>query len=586
MSASISELEARRDRLRAELGAVGDLRPGTLVERYRKCGKPSCHCAREGDPRVNDMRPWEAGLPLCARGRPGPRSGLDAGVQRSRQVEDPRDSARGGGGDASADRGVPAPAATDGRADRGQRRVVPRAAVGGSRRGPGGEKGGFAARVAAELAAEAQKLIGVGAAHGIDFQAIETEARRVALQLMGQAVAERLNADHCDEQGPRLPCACGAEARFAGRRTKTFTTALGTLPLERAWYHCERCHSGFSPRDRALGLENTSLSPAALRMIAITAASTSFAGASALLRELAGLTVASKTVERHAEALGREVAGDESRIIDPEPSDASTLYLGLDGTGVPVRTGEVEGRCGKQPDGSARTREAKLAVVWSADTTDNEGRPVRDPGSATYNAAIETIATRDTDPEPAPFARRITREAERRGFATAPRHVILGDGAPWIWNFADEHFPDAVQIVDLFHAKGHVFEVAKAIYGTGSEFGERWARQRRDELDAGRVDDVIAALRGHAETCEEARKDAEYFSTNRERMDYPRFRAMGLCVATGVVEGGCKHIVGTRLKRGGMRWSVAGANAIIALRCAVESNRFDDFWERRAGAQS
>ena len=211
---------------------------------------------------------------------------------------------------------------------------------------------------------------------------------------------------------------------------------------------------------------------------------------------------------------------------------------------------------------------------------------MRDPGSATYNAAIETIATRDTDPEPAPFARRIIREAERRGFATAPRHVILGDGAPWIWNFADEHFPDAIQIVDIFHAKGHLFEVAKAIYGAGSEFGERWAKQRREELDEGRVDDVIAALRGHAETCEEARKDAEYFSTNRERMNYPRFRAMGLCVATGVVEGGCKHIVGTRLKRGGMRWTVAGANAIIALRCAVESNRFDDFWERRAGAQS
>ena len=406
----------------------------------------------------------------------------------------------------------------------------------------------------------------------------------MALQLMGQAVARILNADHGDESGPRLPCACGAEARFAGRRTKTFTTALGALPLERAWYHCERCRSGFSPRDRALGLENTSLSPAALRMVGITAARTSFAGASALLRELAGLAVAPKTVERHAEALGREVAGDESRIIDPEPCDATTLYLGLDGTGVPVRKCEVEGRAGKQPDGSANTREAKLAVVWSADTTDKAGHPVRDPGSATYNAAIETIATRDTDPEPAPFARRIIREAERRGFDTTPRHVVLGDGAPWIWNFADEHFPDAIQIVDIFHAKGHLFEVAKAIYGTGSEFGGRWAKQRREELDAGRVDDVIAALRGHAETCEEARKDAEYFSTNRERMDYPRFRAMGLCVATGVVEGGCKHIVGTRLKRGGMRWSVAGANAIIALRCAVESHRFDDFWERRAGA--
>ena len=118
---------------------------------------------------------------------------------------------------------------------------------------------------------------------------------------------------------------------------------------------------------------------------------------------------------------------------------------------MPVRNSEVEGRCGKQPDGCAKTREAKLAVVWSADTIDKEGRPVRDPGSATYNAAIESIATRDTDTEPAPFARRILREAKRRGFDNAARRVVLGDGAPWIWNFTSEHFPDAIQIVDIFH---------------------------------------------------------------------------------------------------------------------------------------
>ena len=459
-----------------------------------------------------------------------------------------------------------------------------RCAAGCGQAGHAGKKGGLAAALGEEIEAEVERLIGEGVVD--DFQAIETEARRVALQIMGQAVAHRLNADHSDHKGAHLPCECGGEARFAGRRPKTFTTALGPLTLERAWYHCDGCHNGFGPRDRALGMEDTFLSPAAMRMIGIAAARTSFEGSSALLRELAGLAVAPKTVERHAEALGREIAGDECRVVEPEPSDAPTLYLGLDGTGVPARKTEVEGREGKQPDGSARTREAKLAVVWSAETADKEGNPVRDSGSATYNAAIETIATRDTDIEPAPFARRVLREAERRGFDTAGRRVILGDGAPWIWNFADEHFPDAVQIVDIFHAKGHLFEVAKAIYGIGSEIGHQWARKRREELDEGRVDDVIAALRGHAETCEEARKNAEYFSNNRERMTYPKFRAMGLCVASGVVEGGCKNIVGARLKQGGMRWTVDGANAIIALRCAVESNRFDDFWERRAGVIS
>ena len=129
-------------------------------------------------------------------------------------------------------------------------------------------------------------------------------------------------------------------------------------------------------------------------MVGIAAARTSFEGSSALLRELAGLAVASKTVERHAEALGREIGSDECRIIESEPCDASTVYLGLDGTGVPARNTEAQSRGGKQPDGSDKTRESKLAVVWSAHSTDSEGCLVRDPGSATYKAAIETIATR------------------------------------------------------------------------------------------------------------------------------------------------------------------------------------------------
>ena len=298
---------------------------------------------------------------------------------------------------------------------------------------------------------------------------------------------------------------------------------------------------------------------------------------------------ASPSRRRRSNATPRHwgVRSPQRNTTSSNPSPAMLApSTSVSGTGVPARTTEVEDRCGKQPDGSAKTREAKLAVVWSADTTDNNARPVRDPDSATYNAAIETIATRDTDTAPAPFARRIRREAKRRGFDTAPRQVILGDGAPWIWNFADEHFPDATQIVDIFHAKGHLFEVAKAIYGPGSDVGERWAKQQREALDEGRVDDVVAALRGHAGTCEEARKDVEYFSKQPRAHELPEVPGHGPVRRDRCRRRGCKHIIATRLKRGGMRWSVAGANAIIALRCAVESNRFDDFWERRASPQS
>ena len=404
------------------------------------------------------------------------------------------------------------------------------------------------------------------------------------MRVAARAVEQRFNADTSDHVGPMAPCSCGQPARYAGRHTKTFTSVLGALALERAYYHCTTCRAGFCPRDRALGLEGPSLSPGVTRMVGHVGAMVSFVEGSELMQELAGVAVDPKQVERSAEALGGEIAQDERSVVEPEPPAAPTMYLGMDGTGIPMRPPELEGRQGKQPDGSSKTREVKLVTVWSAEGRDEEGIPVRDPGSVTYSAAIESAATRDTDKEVSPFAHRADREARRRGFDHAQRRVVLGDGAPWIWNLADEQFPGAIQIVDLYHAKGHLWDVAKDIYGAGSDLGEQWAKQRRDELDEGKIDDILAALRVHAPANEEARKCLDYVAGNQSRMRYPEFRAQGLCVSSGVVEAGCKVAIGTRLKRAGMHWTVPGADAIIALRCCKLSGRFEDFWERRSAA--
>ena len=170
----------------------------------------------------------------------------------------------------------------------------------------------------------------------------------------------------------------------------------------------------------------------------------------------------------------------------------------MDGTGVPMRAAALAGRAGKQPDGSAKTREVKLVTVWSAEGRAADGTPVRDAGSVTYSAAIESAAQHDTAAAPSAFAARVTREATRRGFARARRRVVLGDGAPWIWNLAEEHLPDAVQIVDRFHAKQHLADAGKAIYGAASDLARAWARARHEELDAGDLDAVLHALRVHA----------------------------------------------------------------------------------------
>ncbi len=459
--------------------------------------------------------------------------------------------------------------------------------AGGRRHGHrGGEKGGFAKAFAAELVEEIEAFLGPGAVAGLDFEAIETAARRRALELTARAIERWLNADTSDHEGPALRCDCGGVARYAGRHEKTFHSALGPLHLLRAYYHCDACKAGVCPRDRTLGLEGSSLSPGVQRMVGLVGAMVSFEEGHELLHELGGVEVPTKQVERVAEALGREIAEDERRVVEPSAPSAPTMYLGMDGTGVPMRASELVGRQGKQSDGSSKTREVKLVTVWTAEGRDKEGTPVRDPGSVSYSAAIESAATRDTDELPSEFAQRVEREARRRGFDEARRRVVLGDGAPWIWNVADEQFPGAIQVVDLFHAKGHLWDVAKAIYGAGSDLGEQWAKQRRDELDEGNTHAVLAALRVHAEHNDEARKCLDYVTRNQNRMRYPQFRDQGICTSTGVVEAGCKTAIGTRLKRSGMHWTVDGADAISALRCCKLSGRFEDFWERRPAAEA
>lgn len=305
---------------------------------------------------------------------------------------------------------------------------------------------------------------------------------------------------------------------------------------------------------------------------------------SELLAELAGVPVEAKQVEKTAEALGEEIAAAERQ--DTEPSDAlalpRTLYLGMGGTGIPLRAEELAGRTGKQPDGSAKTGEVKLCTIWSAESLDEEGTPIRDEGSVSYSAALESASALDTAATRSPFAERVWREATRRRFCQAPRTAVLGDGAPWIWNIAEDQFPEAVQIVDRFHAKQHLSDLAKALYGPTAPRAAPWAERRKEELDTGKFLALLNAIRRQVSHSEEARRCLHYFQTNRHRMRYPEFHAQGLCTSTGVVEAGCKVAIGTRLKRAGMHWTVQGSNAIIALRCSKLSGRFQDFWERRS----
>ena len=295
---------------------------------------------------------------------------------------------------------------------------------------------------------------------------MELAARRQALQLAARALEQRLNADPSDHQGPELPCPGGGTARYHGRHAKTFASALGPLRLERAYYHCARCQSGFCPRDRSWGLALAALTPGVLRMTASAAALVSFQESSGLLSELAGVEVSAKQVERVAEALGAEIAADERKSVEKTGPGALTLYLGMEGTGLPIRAAEVPGRTGKHPEGSAKTREAKLVTVWSAEARDAEGKPRHDPGSITYSAGIESAATRDTRPQISDFAARVQREATRRGFAQARQRVVLGDGSPGSGTQRPNYFPMPRRFSTGFMPKNTSAASARSSSGT------------------------------------------------------------------------------------------------------------------------
>jgi hypothetical protein len=420
----------------------------------------------------------------------------------------------------------------------------------------------------------------------LDLEAVEM-ATRSGLHQAGAAILAGLLTEEGGHAG-QVACECGQQARYHGHRPKQLLTVLGSLRFNRAYYVCPHCRKGQSPRDRELDVEGVFCSPGVRRMMAVAGSESSFDQGREQLELLAGIEVTAKAVERQAEAIGDDIeAYQQSEIRHtkqlelPAVGGAAVpiLYIEMDGTGIPMVKAETEGRTGKVDGQPAHTREVKLGCVFTQTTTDQEGRPVRDEDSTSYVAAIETAEA---------FGLRLYTEAWRRGWSRAQKKVVIGDGAIWIWNLAEQHFPGAIQIVDLYHARQHLWELSAKLFPGGDQARKRWIARCLDRLNRGQIEALLKVLRGlqpaDAELAKIVANEAEYFERNAARMRYPAFRAQALFVGSGVVEAGCKIVIGARLKCSGMFWTVRGANAIIALRCCRLSRRFEDYWADREWA--
>jgi len=413
----------------------------------------------------------------------------------------------------------------------------------------------------------------VQAARGVPeggMAAFEKEFRervlKIGARFMEEAIPVGLGTGYI---GSVVGCAsCGGKSRFVNNRPKLMTTLTSDVRLRRAYYHCAACGNGRAPLDETLSVSGTSFSPAVRELTCLADAEVSFGRGSALLERMSAIRLHKEEGRRIAEELGRELERQAVEEVEnawkprkpsprENPETARRLYVSPDGTTVPT----VDG-----------WKEVKVGAVFTATVPRAGEDPERE---RTRYAGLLGAAE--------PFYRRLSIEMQKMGLAEDTEVIVIGDGAHWIWNEADLNLPkDRVEIIDFYHAAEKLWEVSRAVFGEESPEGKRWAQKWSRKLKKGDGGRAIAAMGRLKPKSSEGRKVVSetigYFKSNRHRMRYREFRRRGLFIGSGVVEGSCKHLVGDRLKHGGMHWTEEGAQAILNLRLAVLNQRWDYLW--------
>lgn len=366
---------------------------------------------------------------------------------------------------------------------------------------------------------------------------------------------------------------CGSGQKFFGRRPLQIEGLFGPMQIARDYYFDGEL--GHCPADALLALEG-SYTPGLARLLCRSAAQNSYREASQDLFEYGGIKVSDRQIQRLVQEMAPAV-GVWLKTQQYEPGEA-LMYICGDGTGVPMRPEELQGRSGRQPDGSSKTREVKLGCVFQQTEVDEEGHPVRQEDSTSYIGSFEPAAE---------FGLLLRQEAQRRGIARALKVIFIGDGAAWVWELARVNFAGAVLILDFYHALLHLHELIDLLWGKETTEGRKRIKLWKGWLLKDKAGPIITQAKKEMERCldpEKAGKEIAYLENNLERMAYGTFRKAGYFIGSGVVEAGCKTVVGKRMKCSGMFWSEEGGQGVLDLRCALLSGRLNDFCQSRAAS--
>jgi hypothetical protein len=370
-------------------------------------------------------------------------------------------------------------------------------------------------------------------------------------------------------------------------RPRTIETLFGPVELRRHYLHHAKSGSGRFPLDDTLGLEH-GCTPAVAKLLCRAASRAgSYREAADDLLAYAGLVFDPRDLGRTVATLAPKLR-QALEILPPQtPSPIDVLYVSSDGTGTPMRPEELHGRKGRQEDGTPRTREAKLGCVFTQTDRDalgqplrdDEGNPLRDPDSTSHVGTYEGCRE---------IAVLLHQEARRRGLDHAKRVVFLGDGAAWVWENARLTFPQAIEILDFYHASEHVGALATAIHDQDPQqaaaLRARWCHEMKQTSPDSLLTETRALLDAHPHWPPSKREAIQaqinYLESHATRTRYGDYRRQGLFIGSGVIEAGCKTVIGRRLKQSGMRWSQTGAENILSLRCLVLGKNFNEAWEK------
>ncbi len=446
-----------------------------------------------------------------------------------------------------------------------------------------------------------------------DWEHLEEQVVQTSQQ-MGRRLLEGILDSRLREQRPaaRRQGRCGHRQRLVGERPKELLTLVGPVTFVRPYYQClevpaaeKSCTHGEAPDDALWGVHERRTTSGVQREISYLCGRLTFEEAAESLCRQVPLGMSARQALSLMRPVGEVLASAEDRQVkslqaqakqarSQRPEERQTkqierLYIELDGVLARMRRGSVPMEKEERQRKGDVYREIKAGAVFRA-----ERRPKR-------SELVPGVYVDTPEPDSMRYVARRTAKggfgwllyqlARDGGLEQAQQVVVIGDGAPWIWNLAAEHFPGAVQIVDLYHAKEHVWEVAHAVFGRGTAAATVWATQACSLLEQGQSEALVSAIEalppiapepGQARSCPE--RAVDYFTTNAQRMRYPVFRAQGMHLGSGIAEAACKTIVSTRAKRSGMRWTPEGIDALLPLRTSVLNGAYDSLWQQEYAA--